>query len=102
MATTFGSTSDDGGADTSLQLTDPTRVDRPVQALMHEVMKFAWRVNRSHPMAFVFDAVSPAMEFKHGMLYNELEDFPEYDPDQHTYIDTSPPGWMQFNPRPYE
>lgn len=87
------------------ETTDPTKVTRPVEELVHEMMSRAWKVNNDRPMCFIFDVVNPARQFKRGMLYDEDAEFPDYGPepwDDLTEADTDEPGWMPYKPIAYQ
>jgi hypothetical protein len=83
------------------QITDTAAVNGPVKSLVHETMGNAWTINANHAMAFIFDAISPARQFKRGMLYDANANFPKYDSEDHTETDTVAPGWMPFRPKSY-
>ena len=56
-------------------------------------------------MCFIFDAFTPARQFKRGTLYKENLDFADYGPepwDDLTDTDTAPPGWLPYKPEAYE
>ena len=84
-------------------ITDPVLVDHPYIELVHEELTRAWQVNKHNPMAFIFDAVSPARIFLPGREYSDNKPFVPYTQkwiDQSTELD--PEGrLMQFVPKPY-
>jgi hypothetical protein len=57
---------------------DPTRVDQPVSAAVHPNLQKAWAINKTLPMCFIFDHVSPARRFKRGMLFSDDIEYPAY------------------------
>ena len=66
--------------------------------LVHPALEAAWAINRNLEMCFIFDAVSPARLFKHGMVYDEEAHFPEFAKGNWTEIDGPSPGWMPVSP----
>lgn len=89
--------------------TDPARITQPISAHVHDALKNAWRINRALPMCFIFDSVSPARQFKRGMLFSDVDfthQYPRYpkkdssDVDDITETDGDPP-WMPYWPRAY-
>ncbi len=88
--------------------TNPARVNQPISALVHNDLKNAWRINKALPMCFIFDAVSPACQFKRGMPFTDDDAYPRYPTkedsdgaDDITETDGDPPGWMPYKPRVY-
>ena len=68
--------------------TNPSEVDQPVVDHVHENLSKAWKINRSHPMCFVFDLVNPARRFARGMPYDDRLEFPDADRDQGNVTET--------------
>jgi hypothetical protein len=70
--------------------------------MVHKSLEFAWTVNKALPMCFIFDTLSPARQFKQGMLWSDGDDYPSYnnvDLGDVTETDGDPPGWMPYWPR---
>ena len=84
--------------------TDPRKVDRPVDANVHPALTGAWQVNNLCSMAYIFDAVNPAMKFKRGTRFDPDKRFPKYRPEDSgdaTETDAPSPGLMPYMPETY-
>ena len=62
------------------QVTNPAKVDRPVQKYVHPALALAWTINRKNPMWYIFDGHTPARHFKRDMPYDANKNFPAYGP----------------------
>jgi hypothetical protein len=85
--------------------TDPEQVVEPVKRVMHEHLTGAWKIFPSEEMCFLFDAVTPARQFKCGTLYHDDVDFTDFGPepwDDLTETDIASPGWMPYKPAVYK
>lgn len=73
--------------------TDPGSVTRPVTNLVDPALATAWSVNKKHKMAFIFDAINPARQFKRDQLYDDDADdddaFAKYDPSPESDSDVT-------------
>jgi hypothetical protein len=52
-------------------------------------------------MCFIFDAITPARQFKRGMPYQADAEFPDYGPEPWvdlTESDDPTTGWMPYKP----
>jgi len=84
--------------------TDPKKVDRPVNALVHPALINAWEINNQHSMPYIFDAVDPARKYKRSMRFDEDADCPVYgseDDGDVTETNGPPPGLMEYMPHGY-
>lgn len=84
--------------------TTPANIEQPITGLIHPTLLNSWTINKSVDLCFIFDIVSPARQFKRGVVYNEDDDYPEYDdgaPGDITETDGDPP-LMPYKPRPYK
>ena len=86
--------------------TDSAKVSQPIHGLVHGSLKMAWAVNKSLPMCFIFDAISPARRFKRGMLYTNSDEvrFPKYNASESGYVmetDCNSPGYMPYLHKTY-
>lgn len=83
--------------------TNPTAITQPISTLVHEALKNSWAINTTVNMCFIFDAVSPARQFKRGEPFDESGTFPDYDdgsPGDVTETDmAAAPGLMPYMPR---
>lgn len=82
----------------------PANIVQPISGLVHPALRNAWAINKSVNMCFVFDAASPARQFKRGVLFDEDGTFPDYNdeaPGEVTENDVDSPGLMPFMPRDY-
>ena len=83
--------------------TSPTNISQPISALVHPALRGAWVINKSVNMCYIFDAVSPAHQFKRGLPFTELATFPDYadgSPGDITETDMKDaPGLMPYMPR---
>jgi hypothetical protein len=83
----------------------PANIVQPISGLVHPALLNAWTINKSVNMCFIFDAVSPARQFKRGVLFDEDGTFPNYNDEDLgdvTETDVDLPGLMPFAPREYE
>ena len=102
-----GDQSGAGAAKTSKQYektTDPAKVESPVMRVVHNALTEAWKIYPSTELCFIFDAVSPARQFKRGTLYHDDLEFADYGPepwDELTETDTTSPGWLPYKPELY-
>ena len=89
--------------DPSPDETKPAKIRQPISGLIHPTLKSSWAINNAVDMCFIFDAVSPARQFKRGVEFNERGKFPEYNdraPGDVTETDmVGPPGLMPYMPR---
>lgn len=78
--------------------TNPAKVDRPYEDIVHESLAFGWKVNNENKMCFIFNSANPARQLKRGMPFEHHLKFPVYNPSQGdlTENDCEPPGWMPF------
>jgi hypothetical protein len=84
--------------------TTPANIEQPITGLIHPALLNSWTINKSVDLCFIFDTVSPARQFKRGVIYNDDDDYPEYDdgaPGDVTETDGDPP-LMPYQPRPYK
>src|SRR5579872_6383420 len=83
---------------------DPLSVDRPAPDFIDKGLREAWSINKTLPIAFIFDTHYPVRQFKKDMRYDDNRRFPSYvEPyDDLTESDTDGPGLMPFLPRKYE
>jgi hypothetical protein len=94
----------DPACDPAPDETTQANIIQPISGLVSPTLLNAWTINKSVNMCFVFDAVSPARQFKRGVLFDEDGTFPDYndeDPGEVTETDVDPPGLMPFEPREY-
>lgn len=85
--------------------TDPLLVTHPDERHIHMSMSESWKITKNHPMWFIFDAHSPARQFKRGVPFREDQDFPTYGKPPYadlTETDTDDPGLMPFSPCNYK
>ena len=89
--------------DPSPDETSSANVSQPISTLVHPTLRNSWAINKSVNMCFIFDAVSPARQFKRGVLFDESGTFPDYaDGDQGDVTETDmrgAPGLMPYMPR---
>jgi hypothetical protein len=84
--------------------TAPTKIKQPISALVHHSLTNAWEVNPDMKMCFIFDAVSPARQFKRGTKFSDSKQFPDYDDTRPGDV-TETEGkssLMPYMPRTYE
>ena len=81
-----------------------SQVIHPVWPMVHGSMRRGWRINQSHDMCFIFDAVKPCKEFNGDMPFDPTQDYPELGPENaHTVTDDDhDPGLMPFAPVAYQ
>lgn len=85
--------------------TDPLLVTHPVERLVHESLSESWKVTRGNQMCFIFDAHSPARQFKRGVPFRQNAEYPIYGKppyDNLTETDEDEPGLMPFSPCNYK
>ena len=95
--------------DPSPEEVDPTNVELPIRAVVHRSMGSAWRVNKTLPMCFIFDSISPARRFKRGMPFSDSEKVAlpilsdkEVGSGNVTETDGPDPGLMPYAHDPYK
>jgi hypothetical protein len=84
--------------------TAPTKIRQPISGLVHHSLTNAWEVNPDMKMCFIFDAVSPARQFKRGAKFSDSKQYPDYDDTRPGDV-TETDGkhfWMPYMPRTYE
>ncbi|KAF9641961.1 hypothetical protein BDM02DRAFT_3194173 [Thelephora ganbajun] len=84
---------------------DPNAVTGPVGRHVHENLSDGWKINKELPMWFIFDAFSPARQFKRGTPYTDDGEFADYGPESLgdlTETDGEPPGWMPYKPATFK
>jgi hypothetical protein len=67
--------------------------------MVHPALAQGYRIQSSHPMWFIFDYHTPSRQFKRGMKYSDVIDFPAYSKPPYedlTETDEPPPGLMPF------
>jgi hypothetical protein len=85
--------------------TDPAKVNRPISTIVHENLKSTWAINKALHMCFIFDAISPACQFKQGTPFNKRGQFPKYSEgelDNVTKTDGNPIPWMPYVLKEYQ
>ena len=94
----------DPASDPAPEETAQANIVQPISRLVYPTLLNAWTINSLVNMCFVFDAISPARQFKRGILFDEDGTFPDYnndDPGEVTETDVDPPGLMPFAPKEY-
>jgi hypothetical protein len=84
--------------------TVPQMVEQLVSTHVHVALRRGWTINRSLPMWFLFDVISPAHQFKRGTPFVDGVEFPILDlkhPGDITETDDGPSGWMPYWPGKY-
>ena len=61
-------------------ITDPRRVKKPVEELIHKNLVNAWKVHKYNQMYCIFDYVSPVRQWKRGTKYTDRDPCAEYGP----------------------
>ena len=84
--------------------TNPALIKQPISAHVHCALTGAWEVNQTMRMAFIFDAISPARQFKRGAKFRESKPFPTYDESKPGYTTETEPKYslMPYLPANYE
>lgn len=85
--------------------TVPSNITQPISCLVHKSLTAAWKVNPANSLCFIFDVVSPARQFKRGLLYDENKQFPDLlsaSPGDITERDGSDGDLMPYEPDPYK
>ena len=91
--------------DPSPEEVKPANVNGPIRALIHRNLANTWSINKKLQMCYIFDSVSPARHFKHGMPFSAKADFPILEGDELGNVmdtDVDPPGLMLYTHNPHQ